>query len=556
MQTTFSKEQSTSDDILSKARKQLEVLIHDINESNIILVLDKTTAKNLRSFVQLHNLFENGIFLVEELSKKRKPFPKYCVVYLIYSIVDSLDIIAHDINPKKPSYRSAYIYYIEPPPESFWERYAQPLSNPLIKSIRQTFFSFQCEDTFALHFNAHLDLACLMSNSMKEECQKASKILSNVLKGMNYTPSIRFQQSVAAKAVALNVMEYTKVPYEDLDGKQWPRCELLILDRTLDVCSPIIHDYAYENLLRDFCDDLIASHDLGVDHLHWDTTWRTIRHLNIEDARSHVKKVYENFKELQQLKKSSSLGNTSNSMLVKVIHETAEQQKFVKEVEFHMSALNRIFERMEEVDFVKVFEVEQALICFLRTESSQFSVEEILRHLKEIMRSKVSSNAKFRVLLLFSLTQIGENNKRLEELLEFADIPRRKISTIHKIQSMRNLSSKTLNELAKKATRERRCMFSRCPTVLKQVTELAIKGTLPVSDFPYATAQSTGVTSSGAQSYGVSDTFVYMVGGFCTAEMHDIRNLMSSQKKAIFLGGTSHVSPESFIDQVELIPPM
>lgn len=72
-------------------------------------------------------------------------------------------------------------------------------------------------------------------------------------------PYIQYQaDSILCEEVALNVFKKLEYLYNYSSNSQVPfreeRATLLILDRTFDMISPLVHDYNYQSVAYDFLD--------------------------------------------------------------------------------------------------------------------------------------------------------------------------------------------------------------------------------------------------------------------------------------------------------------
>jgi syntaxin-binding protein 1 len=122
-----------------------------------------------------------------------------------------------------------------------------------IRTIKEINIDFHVSDQNFFHYNAKD--ALYLHNMDHENSQflnyiaiLADKIIST-LSVLNEKPYIQYHsESLIAKILAEEVQNRLEIFYEfNKTNPREPRGTMIILDRTFDLFSPIMHDYAYES---------------------------------------------------------------------------------------------------------------------------------------------------------------------------------------------------------------------------------------------------------------------------------------------------------------------
>ena len=532
-------------DIPSRVKTKIISVLSSIPEFPIVLILDSTTSFNLASCVQLSDLHEVGVFLIEDINKKRKPFPHFCAVYMVSYVDQVLEAISSDWQTSGHRYKSGYIFYTESPSDAFWEESRNLRSNPCIKSITESFLSFQCTDAYSAHMNMHLDMVRLLSHAATTECHKFANKLFHALESLGYAPSIRYQVSPPARQVAQQLETLFRMERLGSHSQHPTTCELLIVDRSIDVISPIAHDFSYEKVFQDLCADY-AERFAGknLEQSHWDPIWTLVRYLDINSAQRKLMDIYSEFRQKHGNNIEGSLENQSTAALAQIAHETPAQQRIASGLEIHMTALKNIYSWLQDAKLSTVFEIEQIMIQKIVHGTCGLKSDEIDRCMQELSRMTLPILVRQRVLYIYALTQHQGKTKKLELLMDAFKLPKAKLSTIERLQFLHERGSAPLPGTVtclKNGSKK----LDRFPTKMKQIATQMLNSTLSTSLFPYVHKKPIPLDSQ--------TILLCIVGGFTTAEVHDMHQLRQLEKRPIILMSSSDVRPKDFLYELDLI---
>ena len=278
-----------------------------------ILVVDNYSAKVLSSYLTMSDLLNRGIFTVELITNKRNRFPNYGVIYFLSPTQKSISALIEDFsNLKRPKYNRVYIYFTHRLPEHLLDILATDgliRRTVLIKELNLSFFTkedmvfdFDWESGLKI-FNSELDEQNKMLQSI---CDR----LFTVLTTLNIHPYIQYQgNSKLCKDLSDKI--------EDIFNNN-KFCKnlkkegiLLLTDRSIDVTSPLLHDYNYRALIYDLMEvknNSIKLNNKKITLSDDDELWHNYKLLHIAEVFQKLSKDFEDF----QKSDLSKVGNTSN----------------------------------------------------------------------------------------------------------------------------------------------------------------------------------------------------------------------------------------------------
>jgi syntaxin-binding protein 1 len=226
----------------------------------LLLVLDEYTAKLISSYVTMSDVLNKGIFSVEKLEINRQKFHNYQAIYFVSPTKSSIDYILRDFEDKSnPQYKRIHLFFSHAIMDSSLSLLANEKLYQRIVTCKELNLSFLCKNKnlFELGVSDFLDIFSAKSDKDKERDKIAilSERLFTVLSVLKEHPFIQYQKSSKfSYELALSLNTKLKDFYNSKEAKSMfnkSRGLMMITDRTLDVCSPLLHDYTYESLLFD-----------------------------------------------------------------------------------------------------------------------------------------------------------------------------------------------------------------------------------------------------------------------------------------------------------------
>ncbi|XP_026819232.1 syntaxin-binding protein 1-like [Rhopalosiphum maidis] len=264
-----------------------------------ILVLDREGMQIVSSSCKMHDLYHEGITLVEDLLKVREPV-NLDAVYFLTPTKKSIAALVNDF-PKDgvTKYKAAHIFF-----------------------TKGKVFYLNCHDSFQSCYNP------LRMNVRLPDLEELAIRISNVCHALNEYPSVRYMNNsnnTNNVELAKLVLEKLKIIKDDNprmgDGYGKLRSQLIIIDRSFDITSLILHELTFQAMAYDnfpIRNDVFTFNENKVQkHVFFDQRdklWDNIRHLHISTA---VTTLSEKLKKcVNSLRASAAAADTANGSSV------------------------------------------------------------------------------------------------------------------------------------------------------------------------------------------------------------------------------------------------
>ncbi|KAF7295098.1 Sly1 vesicle trafficking sec1-like protein [Mycena indigotica] len=253
-----------------------------------VLILDQQTKDVLATILRVQDLRDVGVTLHVQLHSPRPPLPDVPAVYFVSPTLQNVKRIAEDL--EKSLYESFHLNFVEPLPRALLEELAALVARDgtgdAVEQVLDQYLSFitPSPTLFSLlpppqpspqtgTTNAEISSYTILNSPTSTEQQIEAEIeriangLFSVVATAGHVPYIRCPRGNAAEMIAKKLE--TKIrdallmasrhssnsnalfaqDSSGLAGLQRPL--LLILDRNLDLTSPILHGWTYQALISD-----------------------------------------------------------------------------------------------------------------------------------------------------------------------------------------------------------------------------------------------------------------------------------------------------------------
>lgn len=327
----------------SKGRKDIPFLL---------IVLDEFTSKILSSFVGMSDVLNKGIFSVEKLEIGRQKFPNYQALYFISPTKKSLEYLIKDFEDKSnPQYKRIHLFFSNTIMDSNLGLITTENLYPRIDSCKDLNLSFVCKNKnlFEFGLSDYLDIFALKSNKDKEKDKLAvlSDRLFSACSVLNEFPYIQYQKSSAlCHELAFSLNAKLKGLYND--RSDYTRGLMLITDRTLDICAPLLRDYTYESLVYDLLKpeefslkdkDKNPIKKIELDEK--DEIWNKYRCEHVAEVFEEIPKEAKEFSKMMKGRdgKNAEKGNNEFDQMKKALREAKSTKSKSEAFRFHLDAI-------------------------------------------------------------------------------------------------------------------------------------------------------------------------------------------------------------------------
>ena len=284
-----------------------------------ILVVDNYSAKVLSSYLTMSDLLNRGIFTVELITNKRNRFPNYGVIYFISPTQKSISKLIEDFsNLKRPKYNRAYIFFTHRLPENLLEMLVTDgviKRTMVLKELNLSFFTKE-ENVFDFDWESGLKIFNCSEENQNKMLQSICDRLFTVLTTLNIHPYIQYQgSSHLCKILGQKIEDiFTNNQFCKNLKKEGI---LLLTDRSIDVTTPLLHDYNYRSLIYDLMEvknNTINLNNKKIVLSDDNELWKNYKLLHIAEVFQKLSKDFDDFQksDLSKIGKNSNMDSFSD----------------------------------------------------------------------------------------------------------------------------------------------------------------------------------------------------------------------------------------------------
>lgn len=552
-----------------------------------ILVLDKLSVRILSSCCKMKDVIDEGITLVEDLSKSRQPMPTFEVIYFITPTKDSIDhVIADFVVDRK--YKYVHIYFTDSCPENLFKSIGQNKVTKYIKTLKEVniaflpyesqVFSLDCQDSFeAIYSPNHV-------NKREKVLERIAEQLSTVCATLGEYPAIRYrhegENSMILAQILQNKLNAFKADNPTMgEGPDKARSQLIIVDRGFDPVSVLLHELTYQAMVQDLLpieNDVYKYENQQQQGLPTkqvlldedDDLWVSLRHEHIAVVSQKVTTHLKNFAREKRMggSEKTTMRDLSN-MLKKMPQYQKELSKYSTHLHMAEDCMKHYSDRVD-----KLCKVEQDLAMGNDTQGNP--IKDPMKNVVHILLDPdIYASDKIRIILLYIVQRGGIQESALDKLIQHARISPGDEASIRNLALLGvNIVQKEgmkkggnqhkLNRLEYEATYQ----LSRWTPMLKDVMLMAIEDKLDSKIFPFLSGRGAASSKTGARSAryqwhekkGPAEyksgprLFVFVIGGMTCSEMraaYEVTNQMraKNQKWEVLLGSSHMWHPNDFL---------
>ncbi|KAF8982806.1 vacuolar sorting protein VPS33/slp1 [Entomortierella lignicola] len=376
-------------------------------------------------------LAREGTMYLENLEKRRSPSANVEAIYFALPTEDSVRRIIRDFKIGQPAtYSAGHIYFLAAMDDKTFDHLRSSTDPKYIKSLKELFMDFYAVESRVFSLNNRNAFFNLFSPSLKErnqqfEINSISRHLVSVCASLQVNPIVSYYRSAdptmqTSKNIAMTVQMDLDEYYKGQPRAGTKPPQLLILDRTIDPITPILHDFYYQALATDLIPikdgtkyeyksfkedgqpcDKVAILDEN------DKSFMKIRHTHIADC---VKFLRSNVDDLF----SESMTKTTGNQLDIIREQIAKLPQFQENKEkfsVHVNIVEQCLEYVKHNRLIDISVLEQSLATgeLANGEIPKSFDPEIASFLDD---SNVRMVDRIRLLMLYFITQAAPQETR------------------------------------------------------------------------------------------------------------------------------------------------
>jgi len=429
----------------------------------VVLIVDRPSLRILAAAVPLNELVNDGVTIIEYLELRREPLPQLPAIYLLSPAAESVAaLVAED--PKQ--YKEFHVFFTAPLP-AYRLKLIQAQSGLLRKLKACVELDIEVSAYESRAFSLDRPAASLPQlfatdgggggvrrEARAEMCLTAERLTSvcRLLappSAVSWTVRYDGRSSTSRTVASLVKEDLSTAPAEapssasasasDAPPGTAKRATLLVLDRSMDVRSPLLHEFTYQAMAHDLL-PLDYSKPGGAHYTipaaegssdgeaaggapakpkealmedETDASWVATRHLHIAQAMPHCQKALRDFVDSSAVAKVHRHGGGASADgagdgakleladLSKAVRGLPEYTTKLAQHSLHVNALDALMERYRKAHLDAVAGVEQDLATGTDAESQRVRSERALATLGSLLeRPDIADGDKGRVLAL------------------------------------------------------------------------------------------------------------------------------------------------------------
>ncbi|KAI3940925.1 hypothetical protein MKW92_036156 [Papaver armeniacum] len=407
-----------------------------------VLIMDKFTVKIMSSSCKMADIFEQGVSLAEDIDKGRRPFPTSDAIYFIQPSKENVAKFMSDMSGKHPLYRKAFVFFSSSLPEELRahiKSHTRVLAR--IGALKEMNLEYLSIDSQGFVTDNERALDEIFGEDVNASVNVMANRIATVFASLREFPFVRYR---AAKIDAFTLTTMRDLVPTKLAAAVWNQltnykerlkhfpqtetCELLILDRSVDLISPVIHEWTYDAMCHDLLNmdgnkyvyevpsktgDKPEKKDVLLeDH---DPVWLELRHAHIAEASERLHERTANFiakNKVAQYGSRSGADQPSTRDLQKMVQALPQYSEQIDKLSLHVEIAGKINRIIKEMGLRDFGQLEQDLVF---GDAGPSEVKKFLRTKQDATREN-----KLRLMMIYSVAYPkkfeGEKGLKLMQL--------------------------------------------------------------------------------------------------------------------------------------------
>ena len=448
-----------------------------------VLIVDEPGMKVISAAVGMYDIMEQQVSIVESLERKRAPFKDMAAIYILAPTNDSVQKLLDDYADKtKILYGPAvFLYFLGPIPKQLMHQIKQ--CKQLVKRLKAVAevnvdFLMREQRSFVLDMNDPF-ASLIRGGGMSPTEMKMAEKLVTLCATLNEYPYIRFKQKSKVCSSLADLFKMKMDEYVGSNPAWWyhgsgncpaknserDRSTLLLLDRSSDCLTPLMHDFTYQSMVNDLLtiegdkitykaesqENPSIKEDKDVLLNDKDKLWVEMRgnHIAqvIEVLSGRIQDVVNSSTNSALRKKSGS--NMSLSQLASAMKELPEYREVMSKLGQHMHIAHDCMDKFNKLGLLDLSDVEQTLATGKDDDDRTVKTAETISRCESALIRIQDPDDRLRLMLIATISQGGLSRGDKDRLLRAAQLGRKELQTL---ESLSKIAMDSINNNAASPT--------------------------------------------------------------------------------------------------------
>ncbi|KAJ1555099.1 vacuolar sorting protein VPS33/slp1, partial [Nowakowskiella sp. JEL0078] len=506
-----------------------------------ILVVDAEALKIINSVCRMSDILNENVKSVEDITRRRQPYPENEAIYFVGPSNDSIQLIIDDFKNAKPLYVGVHIFCTAALPDRLFDKIKNSPVNNFMKRLVELNVDFIVPESHVFSLDNPTSMHAIYNaptaSHLDFELKSLATRITSVLATLGEYPYIRYHdpnggsrdKPNAAKLAALVKSELDNLRDHDssFPSKTSSPATLIILDRSIDVIAPLLHEHTYQAMAQDlvvFDNGKYTPNDTDdktpevIDES--DVIWAHTRHWHIADVMEFLADVVQKFITTNKAANWEMSKGESDSSIDKLqqmkdtMAALPQYQEIKKKFSLHTSLCQEVMAVYKRRQLDRVAKVEQDFATDLDNRSTKISMLDLDPLLKD---KNVRYLDKIRLLMLYIISQEGIQEADRQRLFEVVQLGREETQAVNNLSLLGVRLSASMEKRktergrytyggAIKEKEEPKYDTMKYTPVLKYVMEDQVKGTIDSNFFPWLKEPPPDYSGFGTRSGRLNST--------------------------------------------------
>ncbi|ORX92868.1 Sec1-like protein [Basidiobolus meristosporus CBS 931.73] len=587
-----------------------------------ILVVDQQASELLTSVFELNELYLAEVSLLEQVNKPRDPYPQVEAIYLLTPCWESIFYLINDFvkggdgSINGAAYKGAHVFFTTELNDEYHMKLMASRVSKYFLSINELFLDFYALESHLFSLETPESFFRLyspkLSNTTRVELQSVAQKLLSLCVTLKERPAIRYfspesqynNSSVSRELASL--LESELDIYSNRDSLPGSRIKsplpneskstLIIVDRTIDLASPLVHEFTYQAMASDLLqlengskyvyeyfneNNEKSTKKVVLDES--DKLWVELRHCHFDEC---VPTLVGKLKELEE-KKIQNQGSERDQLnklnqLKKLVYSLPEYQELKAKCGVHINIASECSEYYKSHKIELLAGLEQDLATGFRSDGKaiQHMLEEVLSILKD---DDIHPDDKMRVLILYILSKDGVRAESWEKINDGWSLDEVQGNN-DAIQNLATLGARLtrtsgkpgahiVKRLRGNSSSQSEIIYdlSRFTPTIKRLLEDEVHGDLSNERYPYVRMMNDKTQAAKEQHAkdlrqklcGNTDwifrdkskgmIILFVAGGITYSEIRSAYEVAEYYNRDIFIGSTHIINPTIFLEHLRIL---
>ncbi|PLB49005.1 vesicle trafficking protein [Aspergillus steynii IBT 23096] len=576
-----------------------------------VLVVDETSRKLIDNAVSEDDILNLNVTNVEQIEHRRSPNPGMDALYILSPQTHIVDCLMADFERKR--YRKAWLVWtavLDPQQRVRLER--SQMAQDQIASFRVMNADYFPRESRVVTFRDPWSFPVLFhpgcNHLIKGHLESLAQKAVSICVSLGEYPTIRYYRprtptheasvlcSHLARFIQNELDQYAHFQRDFPPPSPRPRGVLLVVDRSMDLIAPLVHEFTYQSMVHDLLPikdgDKVTyktivnegSQNEEVKEMEisdQDHVWVDYRHLHMKDV---LEKLGEDFAKFRAANPQfAEENNKANVNTIKdMLAGLTEFQQGRDAYTLHLNMAQECMKLFQDHKLLEVSSVEQCLSTGL--DENYKKAKGLAAQLVQLLDDDtVGHPDRLRLLLLYVIYRGGILGGDIRKLMAHGQLPPQDGEVIYNLDLLGARAEKPLkdekppvqplfNRKPPSPAEADETSLTRYELNVKLMLEDLVRGTLDSTVFPFTRPQ-TDADGMGQQQDGLSQAslrsakptwartrsaaeqpkqriIVFMAGGATYGETRTCYEVSQAFGKDVFMATSHMLSPSLFLRQL------